>query len=176
VSVQYTRAGGILPDDSSTEGSGVRAPWEGNSTYDLRARQNRIGLLPFKYASLVNRMDTTLERMLHPGLPIALVIRQSDPEWNGHEGGVHITAFLDTLLRFVLSDDNELCILLGTMTLQRDFCSTHKAHLVTSLLLPTLCEHEVGDSCCCMDALLLQNPRRSRTSKSLPKDLGELTC
>lgn len=90
--VQYTSAGGILPEDATS--SDVRAPWEGNSRYDLRSRENNIGLVPFKYASLMDGMSTTLERMLHPALPLALVIRQSDPEWRGHEGGACSTDFV----------------------------------------------------------------------------------
>ena len=83
--MQYASAGGILPEDGASDS--VRAPWEGSTRYDLRARENNIGLKPFKYASLMEGVTTALERMLHPSLPLALVIRQSDPEWRGHEGG-----------------------------------------------------------------------------------------
>jgi hypothetical protein len=85
--LQYTSSGGVLPEDLNS--SDVRAPWEGNAQYDLRAKANNIGLMPFKYASLMEGSTTTLERMLHPALPLALVIRQTDPEWRGHEGGMH---------------------------------------------------------------------------------------
>lgn len=91
--VQYTSAGGISLENASS--SDVRAPWEGNARYDLRAHENNIGLMPFKYASLMDGATTTLERMLHPSLPLALVIRQCDPEWRGHEGGTFHLCFVE---------------------------------------------------------------------------------
>lgn len=66
--------------------STMRLAWEGDPAVDLRARPNNLGVLPSSYAS-VQPGSVGLERMLHPRLPVALVIRQEDPSWSGFDGG-----------------------------------------------------------------------------------------
>lgn len=66
--------------------SSMRLHWEGDPAIDLRARPNNLGVLPTSYAGIVPG-SVALERMLHPRLPVALVIRQEDPVWTGFDGG-----------------------------------------------------------------------------------------
>lgn len=82
--VQYTAAGGPLGDTASN--SSMRLQWEGDPAVDLRARPNNLGVLPTSYAGIMPG-NVALERMLHPRLPVALVIRQEDPAWSGFDGG-----------------------------------------------------------------------------------------
>lgn len=70
----------------TAENSSTRLQWEGDPAVDLRARPNNLGVLPTSYAS-TSPGCVMLERILHPRLPIALVILQEDPAWSGFDGG-----------------------------------------------------------------------------------------
>lgn len=71
----------------TADNSSMRLQWEGDPAVDLRARPNNLSVLPSSYAS-ASPGSVMLERILHSRLPIALVIRQEDPAWNGFDGGV----------------------------------------------------------------------------------------
>eukprot|EP00892_Ulva_mutabilis_P001007 jgi/Ulvmu1/10907/UM007_0084.1 len=98
----YTAAGGPMVDNASN--SSMRLQWEGDPALDLRARPNNLGVLPTNYAGIVPG-SVAMERMLHPRLPVALVIRQEDPAWTGFDGGVPrlYALALDALRKYHLS-------------------------------------------------------------------------